>query len=87
VVESVPAAAARPVAASGDSRAAKKELARLERSLAKLDEQAKRLHGEMAAQSTDYTKITTLDEQLRGISAERERIEEAWMLAAEAADA
>ena len=59
----------------------------MERALAKLDERAGKLHAEMAAQSTDYAKITALDEELRGIGAERERIEEAWLLAAEAAEA
>ncbi|HEY2792776.1 MAG TPA: ABC-F family ATP-binding cassette domain-containing protein [Micromonosporaceae bacterium] len=85
-----PVAPVRPAASSAsaaESRAAKKEVVRLERALAKLDERASVIHAEMAAQATDYTKITVLDEELRGLAAERERVEEAWLVAAEAAEA
>ncbi len=67
-----------------DVRTAKKELARLERTLAKIEERSTKLHAEMAANATDYTKISALDEELRGLGAERERTEAAWLAAAEA---
>jgi len=70
-----------------DSRAAQKELTRLERTLSKLDDRAAKLHAQMAEQASDYAKITSLDEELRVVTAERSRIEEAWLVAAEAAEA
>jgi ATPase subunit of ABC transporter with duplicated ATPase domains len=82
---SVPAPAPVRAAPTVDSRAAKKEVTRLERTLAKIEERAAKLHAEMAANATDYARITALDEELRGLAAERERTEEAWLLAAETA--
>ena len=37
----------------------------------------------MAANATDYARITALDEELRGLAIEQERLEEAWLAAAE----
>ncbi len=74
-------------ASAAEIRAAQKELTRLERLVAKLDERSKQLHEEMAAQATDYEKVAELDAELRGVAAERELAEEAWLVAAEAADA
>ena len=76
-----------PAKSSTDSRAAQKELTRLERTLSKLDDRAAKLHAQMAEQASDYAKITLLDEELRVVTAERSRIEEAWLVAAEAAEA
>jgi ATPase subunit of ABC transporter with duplicated ATPase domains len=77
------AAYAAAKASAAEQRAAQKELARLERAIAKLDERSLKLHEEMAAAATDYVKIAELDAELRGIAAEREQAEEAWLLAAE----
>ncbi len=68
---------------AADLRAAKKDVARLERALERNADQARRLHEEMAANATDYTRISALDEQLRGLATEQERLEEAWLVAAE----
>ncbi len=76
-----------PSAKATDSRAAKKELARLERALAKLDERTRKVHAEMAEQASDYEKVTALDEELRGLALERERTEEAWLELAESVEA
>ena len=73
-------------ASAAEIRAAQKELTRLERLVAKLDERSKKLHEEMAAHATDYEKVAELDAELRGVAAEREQAEEAWLVAAEAAD-
>jgi ABC transport system ATP-binding/permease protein len=81
------ASPAGPAKSSTDSRAAQKELTRLERTLSKLDDRAAKLHAQMAEQASDYAKITLLDEELRVVTAERSRIEEAWLVAAEAAEA
>jgi ATP-binding cassette subfamily F protein uup len=67
----------------GDTRAARKELARLERQVETLRKRAARLHEELAAHATDYAKVAELDAQLRGIEAEREAAENAWLELAE----
>ena len=71
---------------AADSRAAKKEAARLERRLAKLDADEQKLHEQMAGAAADYAKASELDTQLRAVRAEKEQIEEEWLLAAEAAE-
>jgi ATPase subunit of ABC transporter with duplicated ATPase domains len=63
-----------------DSRAAKKELARLERQLNKLETREAKLHADLAAHATDYERVSTLDAQLREVQAEREATEEAWLI-------
>jgi ABC transport system ATP-binding/permease protein len=67
-------------------REARKEVARVERRLAKLAETEKRLHEEMAEKATDYEALAGLDERLREVVAEKEALEEEWLAAAELAD-
>ena len=71
---------------AADARAAKKEAARLERRLAKLDSDEKKLHDQLAAAAADYTKAAELDGQLRAVQAEKEQVEEEWLAAAEVAE-
>jgi ATPase subunit of ABC transporter with duplicated ATPase domains len=83
-----PAPAASPSRApAGDSRAdaraAKKELARLERQVGKLGEREARLHDELATHATDYEKVTALDAQLRAVQEEKARAEDAWLVLAD----
>ncbi len=68
--------------ASSDERARKKELARLERVIARLSAKEAELHMAMTDQATDHTAVATLDHQLRGVSAERAEAEEAWLVLA-----
>jgi ABC transport system ATP-binding/permease protein len=63
----------------GDSRAARKELTRLERQLAQLERREARLHEELAAHATDFARVAELDAQLRTVVAERESAEHAWL--------
>ena len=72
-----------PTGAAVDLRAAKKDLARLERQLEKLDQRATALHEQLATHATDYEKVGTLDAELRTLEAERSAIEEAWLVLAE----
>jgi ATP-binding cassette subfamily F protein uup len=81
VVESV--IAERPAAATQDVRAARKELTRLEREIARLDKREVQIHAEMAQQSTDYTAVATLDAELRELVAAKETAETAWLELAE----
>jgi ATP-binding cassette subfamily F protein uup len=79
--------AAAPVAAprtSGvDTRAAQKELTRLERSIARLEQREASLHDQMATHATDYEKVTALDAELRSVRDEKAGLEEAWLALAE----
>jgi ATP-binding cassette subfamily F protein uup len=68
----------------GDTRAARKELVRLERRVDTLQKREATLHDQLAAAATDYARVAELDADLRAVVAEREAAEEAWLaLAAE----
>jgi ATP-binding cassette subfamily F protein uup len=54
-------------------------LARLEREIAKLERQEARLHDELAANATDFTRVAELDAQLRATVSAREAAEESWL--------
>ena len=69
----------------GDSRAARKELARIERRLARIAAEESALHAEMAEHATDYERVSALDERLRALARERDELETAWLAAAEEA--
>ncbi|MFC5910668.1 ABC-F family ATP-binding cassette domain-containing protein [Streptacidiphilus monticola] len=83
------AAAAAPAPApkksGGDTRAAKKELQRIERQLAKLDEKEAKLHQQLADNASDFGKVAELDAQLRALREEREELELTWLELAEEA--
>jgi hypothetical protein len=64
-------------------RAARKELTRLERMLERLQRKESELHDRMAAVAADHEAVLELDAELRSVTAERERVEEAWLEAAE----
>ena len=82
-----PAAPAQPQAApkQAELRAARKDMTRLERQLSKLSEREQRLHAELAEQATDHQVVLALDAKLRDLQAEREALEEEWLLLAEVA--
>jgi ABC transport system ATP-binding/permease protein len=73
------APAARPVSPAATGRLAKKELARLERQIDKLSAREDELHAELAANPTDYVKLTELGDQLRSVQAEKAGLEERWL--------
>ncbi|WP_129977006.1 ABC-F family ATP-binding cassette domain-containing protein [Rhodococcus sp. Q1] len=60
-------------------RAARKELSRLERLVAKLTEKEEKLHHDLAEAATDPDRLQKLDAQLREVVAEKETAEEQWM--------
>jgi ABC transport system ATP-binding/permease protein len=70
---------------SGDTRAARKELERLERRLERIAREEATLHEQIAAVATDHEQVLRLDAQLRALAEERTRLEEEWLAAAEAA--
>ncbi|NUU25179.1 MAG: ABC-F family ATP-binding cassette domain-containing protein [Streptomycetaceae bacterium] len=71
---------------TGDTRAAKKELQKIERQLAKLGEREEKLHAGMAEHATDFAKVADLDAELRAVTAEREDLETRWLELADEAD-
>jgi ATP-binding cassette subfamily F protein uup len=67
-------------------RNARKELARLDRSLDKLRRREQRLHQQLAEAATDHEQVLALDTELRGLVAERHALEERWLALAELAE-
>src|SRR6478609_1798799 len=66
-------------------RAARKEVARLERQLSKLNDRETELHDEMAEAATDHTRLRELQRELEQVVSDRDRLEEEWLQAAESA--
>jgi ATPase subunit of ABC transporter with duplicated ATPase domains len=79
------AASGAPAASAAEARAARKELARVERRLTRIAEAEKRLHEAIAADPTDVAGVTQADAQLKELAAEKEELEMAWLEAAEVA--
>jgi len=65
--------------AGGDLRVARKQVQRLERALAKLEEREAALHESMATSATDHGRLVELNGTLASLLAERERLEAAWL--------
>ncbi|WP_375477248.1 ABC-F family ATP-binding cassette domain-containing protein [uncultured Jatrophihabitans sp.] len=70
----------------GDTRAARKELDRLERRVATLTRREGQLHEQLAAHSTDYERTAELDAELRGVTAERAAAEDEWLALAQSVE-
>ena len=68
---------------TGDSRAARKELERIERRLERITSEEGALHAQMAAVATDHEQILALDAQLRALAQERDQLEEQWLALAD----
>ncbi|MFF5315847.1 ATP-binding cassette domain-containing protein, partial [Streptomyces massasporeus] len=81
-VASVAPVVAAPVAkgpSSAETRAAKKELQRIERQLDKLSDRETGLHARIAENATDFEKVASLDAELRALVADRDELELRWM--------
>jgi len=72
---------------ASDARAARKELARVERALDRVAERESRLHEELAAHATDHERVLYLDTELKAAAVEREQLEETWLALVDAAPA
>jgi len=68
---------------AAELRIARKDLSRLERQVAKLDERILKINESLASNGSDYDKIMELDAQLKAVQEERGQIEEAWLELAE----
>ncbi|WP_306323584.1 MULTISPECIES: ABC-F family ATP-binding cassette domain-containing protein [unclassified Streptomyces] len=79
-----PAAAAEKSGPSAaDTRAAKKELQKVERQMDKISEKEGKLHTQIADNATDFEKVAKLDAELRELVAQREELEMRWLELAE----
>ena len=73
-------------ASPAQAREARKTMARIEKQLTRLGQQAERLHAQMVEQSADHAKVTELHAKERAIAVEREELEAEWLEAAELAE-
>jgi ATPase subunit of ABC transporter with duplicated ATPase domains len=80
------AAPPEPARDAGAARAARKEIARLERQLDKLRQQEAGLHAELAAAATDHQAAAGLAARLREVEERIGTLEDEWLEAAEAAE-
>jgi ATP-binding cassette subfamily F protein uup len=63
----------------GARQAARKEMARLERQIEKAAQREEVLHEELAANATDYEKLTELGARLQSVQDEKAELEERWL--------
>ena len=77
-VQQAPAAAPKSKG-GGDSRAARKELSRVEREIARLDRKSAELNAAMAASSADFAAVAALDESLQALQADKAALEDTWL--------
>ena len=73
------AAPGEPASVTARERAARKELQRLERQLDRVSSREGELTAELAANATDYEKLTALGAELRAVQAEKSELEERWL--------
>jgi ATP-binding cassette subfamily F protein uup len=60
-------------------------MARIERRLEQLTTRRERLHADLAARATEHEEVLRLDDLLRELRVEQDRLERQWMTAAEQA--
>ena len=81
------ATAGPPRPSAAEERTARKELQRLERQLDRLSVREAELTELLAANATDYEKLTSLGAELRAVQGEKSELEERWLAVAAELDA
>ena len=76
-----------PRSSAAHERTARKELQRLERQLDRLSAREDELAAELAANASDYARLTSLGAELRVVQAEKSDLEDRWLTVAAALDA
>jgi len=76
------APAAGPPKPAAQERNARKELRRLERQLERLSAREAELTGQLAANASDYERLTSLGAELRAVQAEKSDLEDRWLTVA-----
>jgi ABC transport system ATP-binding/permease protein len=73
--------------AAAARRTARKELARIDRQLGRLNARIAAIHDAMAAHASDFSRLAALDAELADLTSDRAELEHAWLEAADLADA
>ncbi|HEX7354422.1 MAG TPA: ABC-F family ATP-binding cassette domain-containing protein [Mycobacteriales bacterium] len=68
---------------AGDTRAVRKELQAIERTLERLERKERQLHDAMAEAAADHERVLALDVELRALADERAAAEERWLTLAD----
>ena len=68
-----------PGSSYGAQRVAQRELQRVERQIERASKRAVALHEQLAANATDYEKLTELGAELNAVEAEKAGLEERWL--------
>jgi len=68
-----------PAMSAAEDRLARKELQRLDRQIERLTTREAELSAELAANATDYEKLTALGADLRAVQAEKATLEDRWL--------
>jgi ABC transport system ATP-binding/permease protein len=71
-----------PRSSAAEERTARKELQRLERQLDRLTVREAELTDQLAANATDYEKLTSLGADLRAVQSEKSDLEDRWLTVA-----
>ncbi|CAM4040986.1 ABC-F family ATP-binding cassette domain-containing protein [Nocardiopsis rhodophaea] len=79
------AAASAPASglSAAERRAVQKEMQRIERRIDRIGTREAELHDLMAQAADDYTRLAELDAELKKLGAEKDELEESWLLEAE----
>jgi ATP-binding cassette subfamily F protein uup len=77
---------ARTATSAAEQRAARKEMARLERRLETLARREEQLHAALAEAATDAARLVALDAELRQLLADKDSVEQLWLEAADNAE-
>jgi ATP-binding cassette subfamily F protein uup len=81
-VDRGPAAGGASAGGAAQERAARKELQRLERQIARLSDREMDLTVQLAENASDYEKLTELGAELRAVQADKAGLEDRWLTVA-----
>jgi ATP-binding cassette subfamily F protein uup len=70
----------KPELSAAQKRDLQKDQQRIERSIAKLDVQIKDILAAMEEHATNFEKVATLNDELQPLIAEKEKLEDSWVL-------
>ena len=74
-----------PVGFEAARRQARRDIARIERQIARLEQQERGLHEAMAASAADFVRLGELQRELDGVLGEKAALEDEWLHSAEVA--
>ncbi len=77
-------ARAKAVSSAAERRALEKEVARIERTLAKLEDTERTIHEAMAERAADHEELVRLNRELQDVARRREELEGSWLETMEA---